>query len=374
MNLVKKLKKSLINMPGWRTDRKIIVFESDDWGSIRMRSKNDYSYFIDKGYRVDLCTYNRYDSLESNKDLSLLFNLLTKYKDYYGRAPIITFNNIVANPDFKKIRESDFKNYFYEPFTETLKNYPDRDKVYSLYLQGLSEKLIKIQLHGREHVNFKRWLKALQNGQKDILEAFSRHMFTVQYGLNTSGRNNFLDSFGSSNANDLVEFRKTLSSGMKLFFGLWGETSKSFIAPTYVWPTELDKILLQLNIKYIQGTHVQRVPESVHDLGIKRKYHYMGQKNNLNQIYLVRNSFFEPSSKFDYDWINSCLNDIDIAFQWKKPAIVSMHRVNFIGGIEIANRDKNLRLFETLLDKILKKYPEVEFMSTDQLGDLIVKS
>ena len=26
----------IINIPGWTTNRKIIVIESDDWGSIRM--------------------------------------------------------------------------------------------------------------------------------------------------------------------------------------------------------------------------------------------------------------------------------------------------------------------------------------------------
>jgi hypothetical protein len=35
-NIAKSIKQNIINLPGWRTNRKIIVFESDDWGSIRM--------------------------------------------------------------------------------------------------------------------------------------------------------------------------------------------------------------------------------------------------------------------------------------------------------------------------------------------------
>ena len=31
--------RNLSNLPGWRTKRHIIVIESDDWGSIRMSSK-----------------------------------------------------------------------------------------------------------------------------------------------------------------------------------------------------------------------------------------------------------------------------------------------------------------------------------------------
>lgn len=30
--------KNFSNLPGWRTNRKIVVIESDDWGSIRMPS------------------------------------------------------------------------------------------------------------------------------------------------------------------------------------------------------------------------------------------------------------------------------------------------------------------------------------------------
>jgi hypothetical protein len=36
------------------------------------------------------------------------------------------------------------------------------------------------------------------------------------------------------------------------------------------------------------------------------------------------------------------------------------------------NRGNNLILLDELLKKILKKYPEVEFMTSDLLGDLIL--
>lgn len=32
-------KRHFLNLPGWHTRRKIVVIESDDWGSIRMPSK-----------------------------------------------------------------------------------------------------------------------------------------------------------------------------------------------------------------------------------------------------------------------------------------------------------------------------------------------
>jgi hypothetical protein len=48
-----------------------------------------------------------------------------------------------------------------------------------------------------------------------------------------------------------------------------------------------------------------------------------------------------------------------------------MHRLNFIGFIDPSNRDRNLPKLKTLLSEILKRWNDVEFMTSAQLGDLI---
>ena len=69
--------------------------------------------------------------------------------------------------------------------------------------------------------------------------------------------------------------------------------------------------------------------------------------------------------------MDSCLKEIKTAFTWRKPAIIASHRVNFIGYINPDNREQNLKLLVELLRKIVKKWPEVEFMTSDQLGKLM---
>lgn len=61
---------NLLNIPGWRTKRKIVVIESDDWGAIRMPSRATYNKLLLEGYRVDKNCYEKYDSLATEKDLS----------------------------------------------------------------------------------------------------------------------------------------------------------------------------------------------------------------------------------------------------------------------------------------------------------------
>ena len=117
--MIKKILRNISNIPGWSSKRKIIVIESDDWGSIRMSSEESFHKLKQAGIRVHKNHYNTNDALESNKDMEMLMDVLLNHKDASGRNPVITSLNIVANPDFQKIYENQFTRYEYESFTKT---------------------------------------------------------------------------------------------------------------------------------------------------------------------------------------------------------------------------------------------------------------
>ena len=123
---IKQILRFLSSIPGWRTNRKIIVIESDDWGTVRMPSRMVYEKLLKAGLNLnggDGLRYSLYDSLESQADLEGLFQVLFSFRDFNDSPAVITANSVVANPDFKKIKESGFQRYYYEPFTETLNKY-----------------------------------------------------------------------------------------------------------------------------------------------------------------------------------------------------------------------------------------------------------
>ena len=78
------LRVNVSNIPGWRTKRHIVVIESDDWGSIRMSSLENFNRMLKAGMPVDKSHYNLYDALESNDDLIALMETLSKFKDVTG--------------------------------------------------------------------------------------------------------------------------------------------------------------------------------------------------------------------------------------------------------------------------------------------------
>jgi hypothetical protein len=361
------LSQNLINIPGWRTRRNILVIESDDWGSIRMPSKKIYSKFVNRGFDLAGSDYNRLDTLENNEDLSMLYNVLSSHKDSAGNYPVITANIVVGNPDFQKIRQSDFKEYYAEPVTKTLKHYPHRDKVASLWKQGDSAGIFHPQFHGREHVNIVRWMDALRGKKPEMMFTFDN-----ETTFSGGGDYNFMEVLDYNTPNDLQKMKESLTEGLELFEKIFGFRSKSFIPPCYTWNSDIEETLHEKGVKYIQGLVVQSIPTGSFG-NYRKKIHFLGNRNAFGQYFLIRNSFFEPSLSKSFDPVGECLKRINIAFRWHKPAVISVHRINFMGSLDEKNRSNNLKLFNELLKRIIKYWPDVEFMASDQLGDLISK-
>jgi hypothetical protein len=366
---------NLINIPGYRTNRKIIVFESDDWGMIRMSSAETIEKLKNKGYKISQCPYNSNDHIESDEDIKALAETLLSVKDSKSNPAKFTINNVVANPDFNKIKESNFKNYHYKIFTDTLKENKDSQNVMSLYKEGIKNNIFQPQLHGREHINLRLWLKRLQESDPKTTEAFNHDMYTIHHSGSISGRRDNLDAFGNKTiTGDNFDYNKIVKEAQRIFTETWGFKSKSFIAPCYVWHPSLEKVLKDEGIRYIQGVRVQVIPIDNTSFQIEKKYHYTGQKNKLDQSYLIRNCKFEPTESGRNNVVENTLKEIKLSFSYKKPAIISSHRVNYIGSLNPNNRKQNLKLLDQLLITIIKLWPDAEFMSSDQLGDLITKT
>ena len=363
--LKSKLKGNISNVKGWKSKRKILVIESDDWGSIRMPSKEAYMNFVRQGFGVENSLYNRFDSLASTEDLQLMFETLTAFKDINNNSLKITANTVVANPDFDKIRSNDFQKYIYEPFTKTLKKYPKHSKVFELWKQGINDDIFIPQFHAREHLNVNLWMEALQSGDKTI-----RYTFDQKTTYSGKSDYSFMDAFDFEKESELESLKMILADGLQLFENIFGFKSKSFIAPCYIWHPELEKVLKDNGVAYIQGMREQLVPTEKH-FEYDKISHKLGDKNNIDQIYLRRNVTFEPSSMEGMDWVNYAFAQIETAFSWGKPAIITSHRVNYIGYLDEKNRDRSLKLLRELITKVQKKWPEVEFMSSDELGDII---
>ena len=371
------LKKNIANLPGWRTNRKIVVFESDDWGSVRIRDKHAYDVLKENGLNVDRYHYDSVESLESNEDFELLFNLLTKFKDINGRSPMFTAMCILGNPDFEKIKESGYKHYHFQPLKKTMEEYPNSSKLLDYWIKGKSSNLFIPELHGREHVNVRRYMKILQShegkeGMRLALDfksigpsAFKNFIYP-----------NYLGALHPSERSEITELHNYVLEAGKLFKEYIGAEPSVFIAPNAEEPKELEYSLNKVGVKFLTRSKRRLYP--IGDGNFRKELCVLGSKNKFGQTYLNRNAFFEPVAWGEHehisDWVESCLFEIGLAFRWNKPAIISTHRVNYVGSISSSNRYKGLDALEMLIKRMLGKWPQIEFMSSSELGKHIENS
>ena len=361
------------NLSGWRTDRKIVVIESDDWGSIRMPSQEVYQKCLKAGYKVDKIAYERYDSLASEDDLELLFDVLNKYKDRNGNPAVITANILAANPDFDKIKASGFEQYFYELITETFKRYPNHSNNFHIWKQGLEQGVFYPQSHGREHLNVSLFMNALRGGDEDVLFGFEHGMPGMVPKKNREVGNKYVESTRYFSEQDKTEKLSIILEGLDLFEELMGYRSETFIPPNYFWSPEYDQSMFARGVRFYQGRRKMMEPQF--DGSIRYNLHRLAEENKVGQQYLVRNAFFEPVlNKSRKDALNSCLRDIAVAFRMKKPAVICSHRLNYVGFIDERNRDKNLFMLKELLSAITKRWPKVEFLNSVELANILVKT
>jgi hypothetical protein len=359
------IRKSLSNILGWSTKRKIVVFESDDWGSVRTRSLDDYNLMVKKGLDVADSNFTRFDKLESDYDLERLFDLLVSFKDFKGNHPVFTPMCIVANPDFDKIENNNFENYYYEPFTETAKKYIGSENIAELWIKGCNTKVFVPGFHGREHLNVKRWMNLLKTNNEGIKIAFNCQSIGAS-SFKGNAIPTYLAAFDIDNILDIVNLQKIIITGTSLFENVFGFKAEYFIASNSPEPKSLEFDLKNAGIKYLTRYKIQKYPIGADKFEFE--LNWLGRRNKLGQIVITRNSGFEPSATNINCGIENCLTEIESAFFWHKPAIISTHRVNYVSGLSQENADLGLSNLKSLIRQIIKKWPDVEFMNTIDLA------
>lgn len=375
MNIKSRIKQDIKNFPGKKTRRKIVCIFVDDYGSIRVKNNKAYETLKAAGIPMDKSRYARFDTLASTEDLQMLFEVLTSVKDAHGNYACFTPFANIANPDFDKIRESSFDKYFREPFTETLKRYgASHEGSYDLWRQGISEHIFYPEYHGTEHINVKRFMEALQSGHKSTRLAFDNESVAVPLLPGDTSLKHETTAFYIEKAEENEALKEDIRTGMAMFDQLLGYRPKQFIPGAGIYSPALHHVLREEGVNYINVNRYYPYP--LGDGKYVKRFLYNGKRNEEGQRYVVRNCVFEPylddCSRNSYA-LSGCLESVEAAFRMHAPAIISTHRVNFVGSLESSHRDDSLKQLKVLLTEIVKRWPDVEFMDGTQMCDLVFK-
>lgn len=370
MSIKNKLKANLKNiMWGKRVPQKMVIFESDDWGSNYIAGKEEFNQLVKAGILSENSSpYAKYDTIARAKDLEILFETLDSVKDVNGKPAVFSTFFAPANPDFDKIAACDFQEYYYETFLETLAKSGEDKAVASLWEEGISSEMIAPAYHAREHLCVPLWMEHLQSNHKKVREAFKYRFYSVPVETLPSVVSAFRPALYFENDEQKKQIIKSLKEGLAILNKLFKVHPSVFCPPNGLSHVDFDKALADEGIRSIKAARFRIEPngEGGH---ITRKISNP-QRNELNQMFYYRNCWFEPYQQRNNS-VDYCMNHIAGAFNWNKAAVVCSHRVSYMGGIDSRNRDWGIRELKDLLKRIIKKWPDVIFCSSEEYAKLL---
>jgi len=241
-----------------------------------------------------------------------------------------------------------------------------------MWREGIDRGLLQPEFHGREHLNLRLLMRKLARRDADVmanLQADSMAGLKDDPGLPGVG---FTHAFGLADRSDLSQHREIIADGIAGFARIFGRPATCFTPPAQRLHPELQGFVIAQGIRAIdRPLHaVQQI-----DRGrTRRAFHVMGHKRGQDHVTLVRNVVFEPNLSPGRDEVARALGLIEAAFRWGKPAMISSHRVNFCGHIDPDNRRAGLDRLKRLLQTIVQRWPEVEFISAGELSHRIEQS
>lgn len=360
------------NLRGWKTSRRLLVIESDDWGAIRMPSRQAWERLLAAGIRVDRSRYDSLDCLENRDDFEALMNVIHAHRDTHGRPAKFTFNTVMGNPDFEAIEQSGFEAYRHQHFFHSYRHYHG-DDLEPLWRKAMDSDLIRPQFHGREHLNVPLWMRDLRARRSDTLTAFSEGFYGLTTKTSSPRQVNYLAAFWAESEADLGCCQNRLKDGLDIFRRTFQFASRTFIACNYILPEQTESVLTENGIELLQGQRGQFVPSGLDTSGsIKRAF--TGQRTKGGLIRTVRNVMFEPFEGGSMDHVGLAIRQIQQSFKFGRPAIISSHRVNYVSGMSRKHRDSSLKMLDALLEGVRNRWPDVEFISSDELLDEMVAS
>lgn len=367
-----KLKRALLdhvkNIRGWRTSRKLLAFAVDDYANIRVDSLAARQRMLDAG--LDLShQMDRYDSLETRQDLEALFEVLDSVRDSKGRPGKFSAYALAANPDFARIRD-DGERYHAESVTETFARLAAEqpqayEGAWALWQEGRVKGLLQPQCHGREHLNLELFEHKLRHGADDLRASIQNDSLAGVTGDPAFPGVGFSHAFGLHDAASLPRHREILADAFDQFEKVWGFRSTTFTPPAQQLHPSLFVDVEAAGALSIDKP--MRCSRPMGDGARRREVNHSGRQAGQKHLTVVRNVVFEPGKDMGFEPVERAVQQVAAAFRWRKPAIISSHRVNFCGHLDESNRARGLAALQSLLQQITARWPQVEFVGVDDI-------
>ena len=371
MRISRAVLASIKALPGWRCRERYVAFAVDDYGSIRLSSQAALDRLVAGRHGV-MGFMDRVDAVETREDLESLFEALQTVQDANGRPCVFTAYTLSANPDFQHMRKE--RTYAYETVCQTFDRLSsDQPSAYEgtwrMWREGIASGLIRPQFHGREHFNVPLLESKLRDWSPDLEANLEVESMAGLTGVLEMPGVAFTHAFGLHDPAVLGQQREVIKEGVRLFEEIFGFRSTTFTPPAGKLHPSLDGWVHSLGVKAVDKPFFGK--QCVGRGRTQRSINFLTPPRTGRIGKVVRTLSFEPCSGVKSDPVGEALREIEIAFRWGKPAIISSHRVNYGGHIDPNNGKRGLGALQDLLQRIKKLWPDIRFVSVDELVEIM---
>ena len=314
--------------------RPVLIIESDDWGA---------------------------GPVEQACALGKIAVILTKFTDRDGRRPVMTLGMILAEADGGKILSS---GSYQRRKISTHTHGPLLDAIRG----GVEARVFSIQLHGMEHL----WPPALLTASKTdtaVIAWLNGGQESVTEDLPSPLQSRWVDgSVLPAGRLDQKAVHHAVQEEVGAFIDIFGITPSVVVPPTFIWNEDVEKAWAEEGITVVvtPGRRFETRDSEGSPVASGATF-YNGQAAENGLVYLVRNVYFEPS--FGHTAIQAVAALLSKT-RLGRPTLFETHRFNFL-GTEEQNRQALAEL-ERLFQMAVEDYPDVAFLSSEELARLLI--
>ena len=312
----------------------VVIFESDDWGT---------------------------GPLTQQTALIQIHALLSQYSDSTGQHPVMTLGVILAEPDVDKIKASTDQTYH----KRTLED-PRYIKLLEAIQKGVDHGTLSVHLHGMEHFWPASLMRSAHNNTQVQQWLFNNENLQTE-DLPSELQSRWVDSSNiPSTEHSKEDIYAAIDAELALYTNIFGQTPKTVVPPTFVWTDVVEQAYATRGIETMITPGRQCIGRDHNRQPKPNGRLFLNGQENEGLLFLVRNDYFEPSIGHK---ANTALQRISAKIQCGRPALLEMHRFNFINSEE--NSRISLQELDKLLQLISTDLPDVRFISVEQLAKIM---
>lgn len=312
--------------------RPVLIIESDDWGA---------------------------GPLEQAVQLERIAGVLASHSNRLGQKPVMTLGIVLSIADGARIIADETRRYYRKRLDE-----PDFATVLSAIKRGAEADVFALQLHGEEHYwppallaairmdpQIATWLRSAAALETEKLPAHLQSRWIDAAELPSKPLRT--DDIGAAASAEVTSFRAVFGYGPGVA-----------VPPTFIWNEAVESGWAEA------GVHVVVTPGHRYDARDSEGRPMPvgpailnGDRSAVEMTYMVRDDYFEPARGHTAE---HGLAALARKTRVGRPTLLETHRANFLGDVAVA--EAAIRELDRLFSIALQRFPEVQFLPTEELA------